>query len=215
MIVLNILVFVMRTAEDQTGKKFNHLTVMGKHLDPERDNITRWRCRCRCGKITIATTSMLRLGQKKSCGCARNECRITHGMTHSVEYKTWISILQRCHNPKNSEYHNYGGRGILVCARWLAFEYFYTDMGPRPAKGYSIERNNVNGHYDPDNCRWATHEEQVNNKRNNVRYEIDGFVKNITQLAKEVGLNRATVNSRLIRGATIEEALSKPLRKRK
>lgn len=204
----------MRIAEDQTGKQYGHLIVIGKHTETNSYNKSQWQCQCRCGKVTIATASMLNAGRKKSCGCGRNEHQITHGMTHSSEYKIWRGMLARCHNPRTKNYKNYGGRGILICARWMTFDNFYADMGPRPSDDHSIDRENVDGHYDPKNCRWATYEEQFNNKRNSVKYTVNEIAQTISQLAKGAGLKRSTLDHRLNRGASIEEALSRPLHKR-
>ncbi len=93
----------------------------------------------------------------------------THGQTAggqtSREYRSWRDMIQRCTNPKNKRWQSYGGRGISVCSRWLeSFEAFYADMGPRP-EGKTLDRRNVNGNYEPDNCRWATDAEQAQNKR--------------------------------------------------
>lgn len=214
MIELNIMVFDMKVAEDLTGKKYHDLVVIGKHVVRNKWKQLQWLCRCKCGEEVITTGIALRNNNKKSCGCARGEKRVTHGMTHSAEYKTWQAVLQRCHNKKSTNYENYGGRGILVCARWAnSFENFYEDMGPKPGPEYSIERDNTEWHYEPDNCRWATVSEQLNNKRDNVKFEYGGFVKTVTQLAQDAGLKRTTLDYRLRRGASIEEAMTRPLQR--
>ena len=86
-------------------------------------------------------------------------------MRHSSEYYTWNAMRQRCQNPKNANYAQYGGRGISVCKRWSKFENFFADMGPKPSPTHSLDREKVNGNYGPDNCRWATAREQALNRR--------------------------------------------------
>lgn len=100
----------------------------------------------------------------------------THGKTQTTEYRSWASMKNRCYNNKLVDFKNYGGRGIIVCDRWLnSFENFYRDMGKKPTAGHSIDRfPNKNGNYEPTNCRWATKVEQVRNQRSNIWIEYNG-----------------------------------------
>src|SRR5262249_28856887 len=109
-------------------------------------------------------------------------------------------IKQRCQNPNNPDYSDYGGRGIAVCARWQSFENFLSDMGPRPSSNHSIDRKNTNGNYEPDNCRWATLHVQSRNKRNNVWIEHNGKRMVLEDWAAETGLPRTTLEQRVWRG---------------
>jgi hypothetical protein len=138
-------------------------------------------CLCECGnKITIRLLSY-KTNNTKSCGCLNTEKRklwgsnnLKHGHSNlrdkknrlaSREYKSWINLKQRCNNPNNKDWDEYGGRGIKVCDRWLnSFENFLTDMGERP-RGYSIDRIDPNGNYEPSNCRWADNKTQRHNQR--------------------------------------------------
>lgn len=131
---------------------------------------------CVCGNYKETDICLVRRGVIKSCGCLQKilavklgKSKIKHGMTNSPEFKTWQRMKSRCYNKKSKDYPDYGGRGIKVCDRWLnSFENFYKDMGNRPSKNHSIERNDTNKDYCPENCLWATDYIQSRNKRNNI-----------------------------------------------
>lgn len=116
----------------------------------------------------------------------------------------------RCRNPNNPRWHQYGGRGIKVCDRWESFEAFYEDVGPRPTPEHSLDRIDNDGDYAPENCRWATRDEQNTNKRCNVRVPYNGAHLTIAELSKEVGVPYALLHKRIWRGWSVERAVSEP-----
>jgi len=148
-----------------TGKQFGRLRVL-TYAGPCKERKTlQWLCQCSCGERKVVCTPDLMNSGVRSCGCVRG--RTTHGKRWSVEYSTWVALKQRCLNPKSKAYKDYGGRGITVCDRWRGpqgFQNFLADMGVRP-RGKTIDRKDVNGNYEPQNCRWATSHMQAINKR--------------------------------------------------
>lgn len=128
----------------------------------------------------------------------------------SGAYISWSNMIQRCTNPKNPKYSDYGGRGIAVCPRWRSFEHFYADMGDRP-DGMSLERKNVNKGYYKTNCKWATPSEQANNQRDSLsRLDYKGRSYTRSELAKLAGLSEQCLNGRLERGWAVKEAVETP-----
>ena len=153
-----------------TGQRFGRLVVLQQ--DDTRSRI-RWLCRCDCSKECSVSGSNLRTAAVRSCGCLLHEFLTTRFLTHgeskginkTAEYRCWVAMHTRCTNPKQRAWKHYGGRGIRVCERWNSFENFLADMGRKPTSQHSIDRIDVNGNYEPLNCRWATPVQQVRNRR--------------------------------------------------
>lgn len=140
----------------------------------------------------------------------------THGLRRSPEYNTWNGMKHRCHNPNYGGYKKYGARGIAVCDRWReSFVAFYGDMGPRPSPKHSLDRIDNLGPYSPENCRWATPIEQMNNQRKTIFLEVDGVKKTLRQIADEAGLPLGTVQQRYHLGYSLDRIVHKgPLTER-
>jgi len=154
------------------NQRFGKLVVISDSRKIKTRNII-WECKCDCGKRVFVIGPDLKRGHTKSCGCLVGRSK-THGKTGSKEYISWQKMKERCFNPVNIKYANYGGRGITVCEQWKnSFENFFRDMGPRPSN-YTLDRIHTEGDYEPGNCRWASSREQNRNRRDNVWVEHNG-----------------------------------------
>jgi hypothetical protein len=207
-------------ANDLSGQRFGRLTAESRaeNMGEGRSAKARWNCRCECGNVTVVFAHALKSGNTTSCGCLKQETCVTngklkrrHGMTKSRTWVSWDSMLQRCENRKHKSYKNYGGRGITICDRWHTFENFHADMGDAP-EGLSIERNDVNGNYEPSNCRWATMLEQGANKRNNTLITANGETKPLSAWCRQYGISKVTLMDRIKRGWSPERAITTPPR---
>ena len=186
--------------QDLTGQTFGQLTVLERAKN-SKDGKVRWRCRClRCGNECIVRADHLKGGQQK-CGCGKSGK--THGMSNTKIHRKWKAMMQRCYNPNNPSFDDYGGRGIRVCERWHEFQNFYDDVSILPhfgEKGYTLDRIDNDGDYCPENVRWADRKTQNLNQRRSIKLEYNGEEMTLEEIAKETGLPCTTVHNRYYAG---------------
>lgn len=199
---------------DLKGQRFGKLVVVRE--SDSRNGRAYWVCKCDCGNEKTVATSKLRNGNTRSCRCLSRELagdRVrTHGLSKTPEHDVWKGIRQRCNNPSDGKYRYYGGRGIKLCSRWNDFRLFIEDMGRRPSADHQIDRINVDGHYEPSNCRWADRSTQANNKRNNYRITYNGQTMTLHEWANLTGIPAATIRARVdVYKWPVEKALTLPL----
>jgi hypothetical protein len=196
-----------RAHSEMIGRKFHRLTVIAEsHVEGRRGKF--WLCKCDCGSMVTAYGGHLRAGSTKGCGCAKAGVNRTHGMSRTPEHRAWESARARCSNPHNQRFAHYGARGIKMHPAWEAsFEAFFAGVGPRPSGAHSLDRIDNNLGYEPGNCRWATAEEQNNNRSFNRLLILGGRQLTVAQAAREAGVPHATILSRLDRGLSDEEAV--------
>ena len=209
---------------DLTGQKFGKLTVLSR-AENGKDRKSRWLCLCDCGNKKVVSGRYLRMGNTTSCGCFQREkarkvgkSNAVHGYSHSRLYVIWDGMLRRCNNQKAPRYSDYGGRGIRVCIEWECDFMKFREWALSNGYGdeLSLDRIDVNGNYEPSNCRWATSTEQANNSRSNRMLTFSGKTQTMKQWADEYGINYGTLISRLDRSRwPIEKALMTPVRKLK
>lgn len=202
----------MARFKDLTGQTFGRLTAI-QYVDTHKEH-ARWLCHCSCGGTAIVPAYALKRGNTKSCGCIHRETCTKHGMFGTPTYNSWVSMIQRCLNSNYPGFANYGGRGVSVCESWREFENFIADMGERP-DGTSIDRIDVNGNYEPGNCRWATRSVQSSNQRRHQTITFNGETLTCGQWSLRLGGSANIVTKRLQAGWSEEEAVSKPLRHQK
>lgn len=174
-------------------QRFGKLTVI-ERVGTYGNGDYKWRCVCDCGKEKIAETGALNYGQTNSCGCLQLQSVTKHGQRRrsetSSEYISWRCMINRCYSPQVDGYEYYGAKGISVCDRWrLSFSNFFEDMGQKPSKKHTIERDDVFGNYEPANCRWATQKEQDRNKSNSHWIEYNGEKMIASDWARKLGIS--------------------------
>ncbi len=200
---------------DLSGKKFGTYTVI-KFVDknPDGNPASRFLCRCECGVEKVLTASHINSGITQSCGCLTNgiisEKNSTHGDTRggerTKEYRAWKAIKDRCYLKSTKAYHNYGGRGISMCHRWLeSYESFLSDMGRAPLSTNSVERKDNEGNYEPSNCYWSTPPIQARNRRTNIFATHNGKTQCALDWSRELKVPFWTVLRRIKKGRTIAQ----------
>lgn len=210
----------MGTFIDLTGETYGYLTVISRESNDEHGNAT-WRCRCnKCGNEKVVRGNLLRNGHTKSCGCLHKEKAAerltTHGQRYTKDYSLWQHIKDRCTNLNCKAYKNYGGRGITMYPAWLddpqAFVDYVSTLEHYGEPGYSLDRINNNGSYEPGNLRFADRKTQARNTRQNVMVEYEGEQMCLTDAAELSGINYGTLRSRYKKGDRGDK-LFRPVRK--
>ncbi|MDZ7905216.1 MAG: hypothetical protein U5N55_05140 [Cypionkella sp.] len=195
------------------GRRFGLYVVIGDGAKHPKKTLVK--CQCDCGAIKDVGVNSLISGRSTRCkSCAAiNPARHTnlkHGMSETPEYQAWASMKARCSNPNLENYARYGGRGISVCDAWAqSFDAFFAHMGPRP-DGRSLDRIDVDGNYEPGNCRWATASEQSQNRTNTLYVNVDGKMVALSKIEAEMGLTKGVVAARIAMGWTVDRAISEP-----
>lgn len=206
----------MQRDTNLVGKRFGRLVVthficVNKHKNKV------WDCLCACGTHIQATTNQLQTGHTKSCGCLRKEVATCffrkHSMKHTRLYNIWCGMHNRCQNPNNMDYSNYGGRGISFCNEWKDFLPFY-DWAI--SNGYTdkltLDRIDTNANYCPENCRWVDRIVQGNNKRNNLYLTYNGETHTAAEWGRITGISRQVIRDRIKKYKwTVEKALTTPV----
>ena len=201
---------------DIKGKRYGRLEVL-EYAGNDRHQNAMWLCQCDCGNKKIIRGGTLRSGKIKSCGCYNKELqanfkgRYKHGGKDTRLYTIWKVMRQRCFNPHTTNYKNYGGRGITICEEWGDFSHFKEwALNNGYADNLSIDRIDVNGNYEPQNCRWSTDIEQARNRRDTIMISYRGKETPLRQVAEEIGVKYGTLRKRLISGWSVDRAINTP-----
>lgn len=200
------------------GQRFGRLVVIGQA--PSAHGNTRWICKCDCGNNTVTTGVRLVRGHTRSCGCINSEIVIARNKSladgkyrNDRIYRIYYGMRTRCYNTGDVGYSHYGARGITVCDEWLndffSFQKWAYENGYRD--DLTIDRIDVNGNYEPGNCRWADIETQANNRRESVLLTLNGKTQTAAQWGRELGISREVIYGRLKKGWSAEESLTIPV----
>lgn len=193
---------------DLSGQKYNKLLIVERRGSDQLGH-TLWLCKCDCGNYKICRGDKVKTGGIKSCGC--NNRQSSHGLCNHRLYTIFSRMKDRCYNKNASNYKYYGARGIKICDDWLTdFIRFYAWSMENGYKGnLTIDRIDVNGNYEPDNCRWVTHLEQQHNKTNSVILDYNGKSLCISEWAQVLNISASTLYARFHQGLPVEQILNK------
>lgn len=197
------------------GKRFGKLTVIGKNEERAKNGTIKYICQCDCGNTSIIRGDHLRSGETLSCGCLIKKYGITkytkegQSTLNQRLYAIYDKIKQRCYNKNNRAFKYYGSRGIKIYQPWLDdFMIFYNwAVNNGYSDNLTIDRINVNGNYEPDNCRWATYEEQNNNTRRNVHITYNGKTQSVSQWSRDLNIPMNRIYYRYHKGWSDKECL--------
>lgn len=219
----------MGNFEDLTGKKFNRLTVI-ERAGSNKNKQALWLCKCDCGNEVKVISADLKSGHTKSCGCLHiqriiqynKQTKSTHNMTNTRLYKIWYTMKQRCYYTKHKSYNNYGAKGIRICQEWINdFQSFYDwaikngyDENAKYGK-CTLDRIDVNGNYEPDNCRWVDMKVQTRNRTNNHLLTYNGETHCISEWAEKLNIPKYAIMNRLRQKWNLQKIFNTPIRKRK
>jgi len=208
---------------DITRQKFGKLTAINLHHIKKTNKGTRhyWLCRCECGNEVIVRKDHLTSYKVRSCGCLNKEqlnsirhLTVKHNHRKHRLYHIWISLKGRCYNKSNTKYKNYGERGVRVCDEWInnfaAFYDWSIENGYDENAKYgecTIERIDVNGNYEPSNCKWANEQEQANNRTTNCNITYNNETHTLAEWARIAKIKYATLYMRYKRGWSFEKCL--------
>lgn len=224
MIAFPIKPKLVERINNEIEKKYNRLTVISfAYSHPVMGFF--YNCKCECGNTKIFGITAIKRGSTKSCGCLQKEALkklntgnsnrlFKHGDSHTKLHICWVNMIDRCTNKNCTGYKNYGGRGITICKEWikdyLTFKEWAVSNGF--CKELTLDRINVNGNYEPSNCRWITQQEQCNNRRATTFLEMDGITMPLADWSRKLNIKIITIHGRLRRGLSVKDALTLPVK---
>lgn len=173
----------------QVGQRFGRITVLATGKLPGGGYKYRTVYQCDCGTVGVTQNGSIQIGTTRSCGCKNRDDTTKHGLWSHPLYVVWRHMMERCYDEQCPAFKNYGGRGIRVCKRWHDLRKFHADMSPTYAEGLTLDREDNNKGYSPENCRWETRATQSANRRNCINVTIDGKTQTLKEWARDLGVN--------------------------